>query len=380
MYLLDLYDGRDFEMLNKLLVLFLTLGYMSSGFSSVRLKDIARIEGVQENHLVGYGLVVGLSGSGDVSMSKATVQSLRNVLQNFSLNLKSSDISSRNVASVMITSVLPAFAQVGDKIDVTVSSVGDAKSLLGGTLLMTPLKGANNKIYALAQGSLIVGGYNHEVNGNRIQKNHPTVGVVPNGAKVEESLTYEFLGTGDSVNLLLKKADFTTASRIMTVLKSRYPKSVVVTNHPGKVSVSLSEDVSFMKFMADLESLRINPDSFSRVVVNERTGTVVAGTEVSIDNVIISHGDLKLKIETNYSVSQPSGTIIGGGPGVESVIVANSDLDVQENSFKSVSVSGASIGDLVDALKALKLSSRDLISVLQAIDKAGALHAELVIQ
>lgn len=349
--------------------------------SGVRLKELARIEGVQDNPLVGYGLVVGLSGTGDSSNSKTTIQSLQNTLQSFQVNVAATDIRSRNVASVMVTASLPAFAQTGDKLEVNVSSIGDAKSLQGGTLLLTPLKAANGDIYALAQGPLSVGGYQFDFNGNSVRKNHPTVGVVPNGANVEKSIAYHFDVANEGISLLLNQPDFTTAKRIIAALNRQFPQAVVASNHPGKIQLKLANKQPLISLMADIESLQVAPDNYARVVVNERNGTVVAGAQVRIDDVVVSHGALKLRIETEFTASQPNGFLRQTGEGVQSLVIANSELTLVEDGLQNTTkLAGASIGDLVDALKALNLTTRDLIAVLQAIKKAGALHAELIIQ
>lgn len=353
----------------------------TSQASPIRLKELARIKGVQENPLIGYGLVVGLSGTGDSSNSGTTIQSLSNTLQNFGITVAANDIKSRNVASVMITTSLPAFAQTGDKLEINVSSIGDAKSLQGGTLLLTPLEAANGEIYALAQGPLSVGGYQFDFNGNKVQKNHPTVGVVPNGANVEKSIEYDFDLAETGLTLLLNQPDFTTAQRIITTLSSQFPNSIVTSNHPGKVHMLMQDNSSLIGLMAKIESLEVVPDNIARVVVNERNGTVVAGAQVRIDDVVISHGALKLRIETQFSASQPGGFIGQASEGVNSLVIGNSQLTVDEGPTSNIkALPGASIGELVEALKALNLSTRDLISVLQAIKKAGALHAELIIQ
>jgi flagellar P-ring protein precursor FlgI len=349
--------------------------------STVRLKELARIEGVQDNALIGYGLVVGLSGTGDSKNSRATIQSLSNILQSFSVRVESDDINSRNVAAVMITSSLAPYAQMGDKLEVNVSSIGDARSLQGGTLLLTPLKAANDEIYALAQGPLSVGGYQFDFNGNRVQKNHPTVGVVPNGATVEKSIEYDFDLSKTGLTLLLNKPDFTTAQRIITALQNEFSGMRISANHPGKIKIFVDNSKPLIGLMSQIESLEVEPDNFAKVVINERNGTVVAGSQVRIDDVVISHGALKLRIETNFTPSQPNNLIGRNLNGVNSLIVSNSDITVEEEGVGNVkALSGASIGELVEALKALNLSTRDLISVLQAIKKAGALHAELIIQ
>jgi flagellar P-ring protein precursor FlgI len=376
-------SGWDFEMKYSIylavFVLVCIIGHSQA--STVRLKELARIQGVQDNALIGYGLVVGLSGTGDSKNSGATIQSLRNTLQSFSIQVDQNDIRSRNVASVMITASLPAYAQAGDKLEINVSSIGDARSLQGGTLLLTPLKAANDDIYALAQGPLSVGGYQFDFNGNRVQKNHPTVGVVPDGATVEKSIPYDFDIAKTGLTLLLNQPDFTTADRIITALSQQFPNSSISANHPGRIRLIMSDSKPLISLMSQIESLEIEPDNFARVVVNERNGTVVAGAQVRIDDVVISHGALKLRIETNFSASQPNGVIGRDLEGVNSLVLANSKLTVEEGTRNNIkSLPGASIGELVEALKALNLSTRDLISVLQAIKKAGALHAELIIQ
>ena len=349
--------------------------------SSVRIKELARVEGVQENALIGYGLVVGLSGTGDTERNKATLQSLRNTLLNFSVQVPLDQIRSRNVAAVMVTSQLPGYAQAGDKLEVNVSSIGDARSLQGGTLLLTPLKAVDNNIYALAQGALSVGGYRVDYNGNRAQKNHPTVGVIPNGATVERDLDYEFSPAHQGLTLILKQPDFTTAARIIQALQQHFPGGDIHSNHPGKVFIKPAANESVISLMAKIENIKVVPDNFARVVVNERNGTIVAGAKVRIDDVVISHGALKLKIQTRFSPSQPTGLIGNAAEGVSSLVVANSQLDIEEEGKGNVAaIQGSNIGELVDALKALNLTTRELISVLQAIKQAGALHAELVIQ
>lgn len=349
--------------------------------SGVRLKELARIEGMQDNPLVGYGLVVGLSGTGDSPNSRSTIQSLQNTLQSFALNVAPEDIRSRNVAAVIVTASLPPFAQIGDKLEVQVSSIGDARSLQGGTLLMTPLHAANNDIYALAQGALSVGGYQFDFNGNRVQKNHPTVGVVPNGANVEQDIDYQFDIANKGLTLILNKPDFTTAERIIKALTRQYPHAQFQAPHPGKITMKMASPPPLISLMAGIESLQVDPDNIARVVVNERNGTVVAGAQVRVDDVVISHGALKLRIETDFTASQPNGFFRQTPESIASLTVANSDLQVQEGEVNNTAaLPGASIGELVEALKALNLSTRDLISVLQAIKKSGALHAELIIQ
>ncbi len=365
----------------KLAVLFFVFAFLETANANVRIKELARIDGVQDNPLVGYGLVVGLSGTGDSNSNRSTVQSLSNTLRSFDINVSVEDVRSRNVAAVMVTATLPAFAQSGDKLEVNVSSIGDARSLQGGTLLLTALNAANGELYALAQGPLSVGGYQFDFNGNRVQKNHPTVGVVPNGAKVERPIEYTFDVENNGLTLLLHQPDFTTADRIAQALESHFANSSVHSNHPGKVTLKLQQDKPLLRLMSEIESLTVRPDNIARVVVNERNGTVVAGAQVRIDDVVISHGALRLKIETRYTASQPAGFFRETGDSISSLLVANSELSVDEGEANNTTrLPGASIGELVESLKALNLTTRELIAVLQAIKKAGALHAELIIQ
>jgi flagellar P-ring protein precursor FlgI len=368
------------KFLSKVTLLILTIFSATILASNVRIKELARIQGVQDNPLVGYGLVVGLSGTGDSSKNHTTILSLSNTLKRFSVNVTTEQIRSRNVAAVIVTASLPAFAQTGDRLDVTVSSIGDARSLQGGTLLMIPLKAANQDIYALAQGPLSVGGYQFDYNGNKIQKNHPTVGIVPNGANVEKSIEYGFDVETKGLTLQLNSPDFTTARRIIKTLKEHFPESNVTSNHPGRVTIKLNKSDSLISLMFEIESLSVTPDTFARVVINERNGTVVAGSQVRIDDVVISHGSLTLQVKTEFTASQPSGFFRNTGDDLQSLVIANSEISVEENTIEPTVFKGSNIGELVNALKSLNLPTRELISILQAIKKSGALHAELIIQ
>ncbi|WLQ15700.1 flagellar basal body P-ring protein FlgI [Hahella aquimaris] len=349
--------------------------------SSVRLKELARIEGVRENSLFGYGLVVGLAGTGDTHRSKATLQSIANTLQQFGISLNSDEIASRNVAAVTLTAKLPPFANSGDMIDVNVSSMGDARSLVGGTLLLAPLKAVNGKIYAVAQGQVSVGGFSYDLNGNVVQKNHPTVGVIPSGASVERGLSTDLVGEDGYINVILNQPDFTTASRIKNAINKTLGSGKARAVHAGKVSVLAPVgEYDLVDYLTRIENAVIEPDRVATVVVNERTGTVVAGGDVTIDNVTISHGNIKVVISTDYQVSQPI-FVRETGRGVSTVVTPDTSIDVEESVAEPVRLSsGASIADLVTALRQIKTSTRDVITILQLIKTAGALHAQLVIQ
>ncbi|MBQ4862958.1 flagellar basal body P-ring protein FlgI [Pseudoalteromonas sp. MMG013] len=347
---------------------------------TVRIKDLARIEGVRDNALVGYGVVVGLAGSGDSSRSQATLQSVRNTLENFGLVLSTDDIKSKNAAAVIVTADLPPFAQPGDKIDVHVSSVGDARSLTGGTLYMTPLKGADDDIYALAQGNLAVGGFKFEANQSVLQKNHPTVGFIPQGGIVEKEVPSHFVDDSGSLNLILKNPDFITADRIVSTLKNTGMFDVEAI-HAGKISVKPVDGRSPVSVIAQIQQSWVVPAMTSRVVINERTGTLVSGSDIRVAGVVISHAGIELSIETDFFVSQPKGIFVDNSRGIKTAVNPTSRLNTTEsNEALYHNDKGTSIAELVRALKKLKLSTRDIISILQALNKSGALHAELVVQ
>lgn len=348
--------------------------------STVKLRDLARIEGVRDNSLVGYGVVVGLSGTGDSSRSKATLQSVKNTLENFGLELSVEDIRASNAAAVIITSELPPFAQPGDRIDVHVSSIGDAKSLTGGTLYLSPLKAVDGQIYAVAQGSITVGGYKFEKNENILQKNHPTVGFISRGALIEKEIVSDFFDKNGKISLVLKKPDFEVATKVVEAINklSAYHAEAV---HAGKVVVSAPEKVGKIAAIAEIQKLRIEPISESKVVINERTGTIVAGSDIMVASVTISHSGLKLQVDTDFNVSQPSNIYFNNGEGIKTTAFKDTEITIeneQEAFYKSDS--GVSLSELVESLKALKLSTRDIISILQALKQSGALHAEIIVQ
>lgn len=349
-------------------------------FSSVRIKELARIDGVRDNALVGYGIVVGLASSGDSSRSLATLQSVKNTLESFGLVVSTEDIKSKNAAAVIVTADLPAFAQPGDKLDVHVSSIGDARSLTGGTLYMTPLKGVDNKVYALAQGNLAVGGFKLSANQSVLQRNHPTVGFIPQGGTVEKEINNQFVKDDGSLTLILKQPDFVTADRIVKSINQSTGFNVEAV-HAGKIIVTPSQDMSLISAIATIQQTRVVPELASKVVINERTGTLVSGSDVFVGNVVISHGSIELKINTHFNAVQPNGIFVDANDGIRSVVTATSDLSSSQiNEAYYQTDSGTNIADLVNSLKKLKLSTRDIISILQALKKSGALHAELVVQ
>lgn len=372
----------------KKLMLMLTVAILccASAYAAddggVPLKELARIQGVRDNALAGYGLVVGLAGSGDSSRNHETVQSLQNTLAGFGVNVTAGDIASRNVAAVMVTGTLRAFAEQGDRLDVQVSSIGDATSLMGGTLLLTALYGPDQKLYALAQGPLSVGGYEYDSFGNLVQKNHPTVGLVPNGGSIERSVAPVLPGSSADIPILLSEPDFVTATRVTEALQKSLPGTTVIAVDAGKVVVHLPQPTQdLVPLIARIEDTVVVPDQPARVVVNERTGTVVAGGDVRIGDVSISQGELRVVISTKYEVSQPYLTFIGhAGSQVQTTVVPNTNIDVTDKDASLVKLpGGTTVAELVAALREIKLSTRDVITILQAIKSAGALHGDLVI-
>jgi len=348
----------------------------------VRIKELGRLDGVRENMVSGYGIVSGLAGTGDSTRSQATLQSVANALREFGLNVTPAQLASRNVAAVLVTATLPAFARSGDRLDVIVSSMGDARSLTGGALLMTPLYGPDRQIYALAQGAVSVGGYKFELNANVVQKNHPTTGIVPEGAVVEADLTAQVLSPDGTMRLVLFDPDYTTASRIATAVNEKLSASAAAMD-AGRVAIRVPEGERerLVDFVARLESLTVQPDLRARVVINERTGTVVSGGGVRLSNVSVAHGDLKVTVVTDFLVSQPGGVLVNPGPGIRTQVVPRTRIDANEEGLSSVTMpAGATVSDLVAALKQVKSTTREVIAILQSIKRAGALHAELVIQ
>lgn len=345
---------------------------------ATRLKDISNFKGVRSNQLIGYGLVVGLDGTGDSTSSDVMKRSLAEALAKMGIGTDASRFQVKNVASVMVTATLPAFAKSGSKIDVLVSSIGDAKSLQGGTLLMTPLKAANQEVYAVAQGPVSVGGYQAEAQGgSSVKKNHQTVAKVSNGAIVEREVDFALKGNR-LLTLALNQPDFTTAMRVAKkineFLKGEFAKAV----DSGSIEVKVPRNYrkSIVTLIARLEVLEIQPDTQARVVINERTGTVVMGENVRIATVAVSHGSLSIQIDQTYNVSQPNALAKG-----ETVVVPEAEFLIQDDKDRKLVIveNGVSIGEVVRALNAIGVTPRDLISVLQAIKAAGALQGELVL-
>jgi flagellar P-ring protein FlgI len=347
-----------------------------------RVKDIARVQGNRTHALVGYGLVTGLAGTGDSPNNRAARQSVANLLAQFNLTLPAEAVSSRNVAIVTVSANLPNYVRSGDSIDITVTSLGDAKSLVGGNLLLTPLKGPNGKTYVLAQGPLTVGGYRYEANGTIGQKNHPTVATVPGGGTVEVAPPAPDMASASDFSVSLLEPDYTNAARIADAINGVLGTGHAQARDPDSVTVRIPDSYRgrFVDLIRQIESLEIAPDLRARVVVNERTGTVVSGTSVRIAAAAISYGDLRISIVSDNAVSQPT-LLRQPGPGVRTEAFSNSRIDLQEPGGATlVTQQGGTIADLVQALGRLRTPARDVVSVLKALKAAGALHAELVVQ
>jgi len=347
--------------------------------AQVRVKDVARVQGIRDNSLYGYGVVIGLSGTGDRSTSSPfTPQAIANMLQRLGIAVPPLALNGKNVAAVMVTAKLPPFIKPGATLDVMVSSLGDAATLQGGTLLLTPLQGPDGRVYALAQGPVSVGGILASgAGGDTVQKNHPTVARIPSGAVVEREVPAVLDPT--SVVLVLQQPDFTTAVRLARAVNGAGLGSVARALDPSTVTVAVpaAEQGRLMEFIAQVETVTLKVDAPARVVINERTGTIVMGSQFRIATVAIAHGNLTIQVKEEKQVSQPPPF---APPGSQTVVVPKSDVTVKEEKGQlAVVTEGASIGDVVQALNALGVTPRDLISILQAIRQAGALMADLEI-
>ncbi len=363
---------------SQLVVLCLLIGVALPRAEASRIKDISNFKGVRANQLIGYGLVVGLDGTGDSTSSDVVKRSLGEALAKMGVGADSAKFQTKNVASVMVTASLPPFAKAGSTIDVLVSSIGDAKSLQGGTLLMTPLRAANQEVYSVAQGPVSVGGYQAEaVGGTTVKQNHQTVAKISSGGIVEKEVDFG-LGESTDLTLALNEPDFTTAVRVSERINQFLGKKFAVPEDSGSVKIDVPSKYQsrVVSLIAELESLEIQPDVNARVVLNERTGTVVMGENVRVSTVAVSQGNLSIKIDQTYTVSQPNPLSKG-----ETKVIPEADIFVDEDKDRKLVLvpEGVSIGEIVRALNAIGVTARDLISVLQAIKAAGALQGELIL-
>lgn len=373
MYLHSRSTIRNIILCSVAFILALTSAACAAQVPQVRLKDLGRMEGVRSNQLAGMGLVMGLQGTGD--KGDLVTAMLGNLTQNFGVAMDRDDLKSKNAAVVTVTCQLPPFARSGETIDVTVSAIGSAKSLEGGVLLQTPLKAANGNVYAVAQGAVSIGGFSAGASGSSVSKNISTTGRIPGGAIVERETSWNS-GDGQTIRFLLREPDFTTADRVSKALNDRFG-SVAYASDAGCVEVRIPPNFRgrTAHFIAALEKLEISPDTIARVVVNERTGTVAMGGNVRISEVAVAHGNLTVTIATQKGVSQPQPFSQG-----ETVTIEQSLVTAEEESGSLSRMEASStVDDVVKSLNALGATPRDIITILQAIDRAGALHGELVI-
>lgn len=364
--------------MHKALILLLSLALSAFDAQAERIKDIASIAGVRENQLVGYGLVVGLDGTGDQTTSTPfTVQSLASMLGQLGVNMPAGlSLQLKNIAAVMVTASLPPFAKPGQAIDVTVSSMGNAKSLRGGTLLMTPLKGADGQAYAIAQGNLLVGGAGASAGGSSQQINHLLAGRIPAGATVERAVQ-SALGQSDSISLELKESDFTTASRVTDAVDRVFGRGSAQALDGRVVQVKAPQELNKrVAFLSQLENIQLNPGLASpKVILNARTGSVVMNQLVALDKCAVAHGNLAVTITAEPQVSQP-GALSGG----QTVVTQKADIQIKSDKGEMVVMpAAATLGDVVKALNAVGATPQDLLAILQAMKAAGALKAELEI-
>jgi flagellar P-ring protein precursor FlgI len=366
------------KLLPGILFLSLLIGLSAPGYSQ-RLKDIAYFRGVQSEQLIGYGLVVGLAGSGDSYRSTFTVQSVTSMLKRFGITMPDANLRTRNVAAVMVTASVNSYLKAGSEFDVTVSSMGDATSLMGGTLLMAPLSGKDGTVYGTSQGPISVGGYDISTgSGGRVTKNHALTGRIPSGGVMQQELSGGTQIPNDEITILLRKPDFTTANNIMQAINLKYSDSLALAVDASEIHVRIPVDKqkNLTMFLADMESVTVMTDAIAKVVLNERTGTVVAGSNVRILPVTISHGNLKISVSSNPVISQPEAFSQG-----KTIFFNNLTPTVEkEDSTAAVSIKGASnVSEVAAALNSLKVSPRDIIAIFQALKESGALIAELVI-
>jgi flagellar P-ring protein precursor FlgI len=371
---------RQAVILAALLSLILLCGSVGAG-ASVRLKDIVDFEGARDNLLVGYGLVVGLNGTGDdLTRSVFTRESLIGMLERLGVNARDSNLRSKNVAAVMVTSTMPSFARQGTRLDIVVSAMGDSKDLQGGTLVVTPLLGADGEVYAVAQGPLSIAGFSAKGQGAAITKGVPTSGRIANGAIVEREVQFDFRQM-PSMTVALRNPDFTTAEKVANVINDHLGQHVATALDSGTVRLSVPEyrRNDIVGFVTSIEQLRIEPDQPARVVINEADGVIVMGENVRISTVAVAQGSLTVRITETPEVSQPAPL---SGPGAKTTVVPRTNVQIDDGSGKRLAVvpQGVTIQELVNSLNALGIGPRDMIAILQTIKAAGAMQADLEIR
>lgn len=365
-------------MLRLILITVTLLLSLNNALAGPRIKDLVDFEGVRGNDLVGYGLVVGLNGSGDgIRNSPFTEEALSNLLERLGVNVQGEQFRPKNVAAVIVTATIGSFARMGSRIDVTVSAIGDAKNLLGGTLIMTPLNAADGEIYAVAQGPILAGGINAEGDGAATQIGVPTSGSIPGGARIEREVPFT-LNDLDRVRIALREPDFTTAIRIEDAINANLGAGIANMSDSGTITLNpAAAQTSPARLIAAIENIEVNPSQKARVVVDQRSGTIVLGAEVKISQVAVSQGNLTIRVNEAPIASQPNPFSNG-----ETLALPRTGIEIDEEAENRLALvdQNVTLADLVDGLNALGIGPRDMIDILKAIKAAGALHAELIVQ
>jgi flagellar P-ring protein precursor FlgI len=343
----------------------------------VKLKDITSLSGVRTNSIIGYGIVVGLAGSGDKGKAYETVQSVVNMLQKLNVRVPMDQIETSNCAAVIVTSTLPPTFEAGEKLDVNIASVGNAKSLYGGVLLMTPLKAGNNDVYAVAQGPISVGGHSFEINNNSVSKNNPTVGFITGGGVTEKKLESDFIST-DDISIYTGRNDFTLADTIIKGIDSKFGANTAATTDGKSIKIKIPASYKDKKseFMAELNGIEVEDQGEPTVVLDERTGTVIMGADVRIDEVAISHGNLNVAIASKNVISQPNPFTAG-----TTVDTIDSNMTVEQEKAKFATIKkGATLSDVVKSLNAMGVSADDIISIVTDMKVAGAIKGKVIVK
>jgi flagellar P-ring protein FlgI len=364
-------------MKKKILISVMILFSVASSLLAQRIKDIAYINGKNNEQIIGYGLVVGLAGTGDSYRSSFTIQSVTSMLKRFGITVPQTDLKTKNVAAVIVTATLSNNLKVGAEFDVNVSSMGDATSLQGGVLLMTPLSGMAGEVYGFAQGAISVGGYDISTSsGNRVSKNHTLAGRVPRGGSLKQAMITPQVETGE-ISVFLKEPDLTTAQNVTNALNTKYGADAAKASDAAEIRVTVPQDRqnNIISFLSEVENLTVAVDDIAKVVLNERTGTIVSGQNVKIQPVTITHGGLNISVRNYPIISQPNAFSQG-----KTVAMNNQIPTVQQDSTSTIAIKGASnVQEVAAALNSLKVTPRDIIAIFQALKEAGALMAELII-
>jgi flagellar P-ring protein FlgI len=362
-------------MKTRIQILFLALPLLAGNAPAARLKDLVSIEGVRENQLIGYGLVVGLAGTGDRRQAIFSAQSLTNMLERMGVSVPSTAIRVNNVAAVMVTATLPAFAQPGVRLDITVAAIGDASNLQGGILVLTSLRGTDGQVYAVAQGPVMTGGFSAGKGGSSQTVNHPTVARAPSGAIIERAAPS--VAPKGVIRLQVRQSDFTTSARIVAAVNKKFTGTTAPAHaeNSGLISIAIPAEYASRstEFIAELEDLAVEADRPARVVINERTGTIVLGKDVRVSPVAILHGNLSVEVQTTLSVSQPNAL----AQGTTEVVPQTNVIAKEEKARNVILKQGATVEELVRALAAIGSTPRDVIAILQSLRAAGALEAEV---